>query len=121
MDCEMATCFTHITPTARFEHRCCECGGIIHRGEKYHRISGIWDNYPSRHKVCVDCEEIRDALNKTACCNDNMVAFDNLFYELTEKENSKYMAMFILNARARRTNVKAHLDYKLNPAQPPIP
>jgi len=36
-----------------------ECGGVIQAGEKYHRISGIWDD-PMTYKTCTDCEALRN-------------------------------------------------------------
>jgi hypothetical protein len=53
------SCWTDSHPTARIRHRCCECGGVIEPGEKYHIFSGVWDGEPSRYKTCSDCQSIR--------------------------------------------------------------
>lgn len=30
-------------PVARKEHRCCECLSVISPGERYERVSGVWE------------------------------------------------------------------------------
>ena len=39
-------------------HRCCECNSTIYPGEKYERISGLWDDFQT-YKTCLFCAEIR--------------------------------------------------------------
>lgn len=45
---------------ARKEHKCCECGEIIKPGQKYQKISGLWDGHFSRFKTCMPCYNIRE-------------------------------------------------------------
>ena len=47
------------TPKARKNHMCCECGSIISPGEKYEKISGLWDEFET-HKTCLFCADVRD-------------------------------------------------------------
>ncbi len=40
---------------ARKPHKCCECSGVIGRGETYRRATGCWDGRVSTFKTCADC------------------------------------------------------------------
>lgn len=82
-DCESPSAYRHLERKARKYHRCCECGGVIKPGERYHVHSGIWSGAPGSYKNCADCEVIR-------CELDECVAFGQLSYE----GNAKTMAMF---------------------------
>ncbi len=44
---------------ARKDHQCCECKGVIGKGEKYNYHSGIWNGEPASYKVCLDCDALR--------------------------------------------------------------
>lgn len=52
---ELPRCYTVKYPKARKQHRCCECGGIIEKGEVYELYSGIWDE-PQTFKTCSECK-----------------------------------------------------------------
>ena len=54
----MPACFQSSTPVARKKHVCCECGGVIEIGEKYHLFSGVWQDGPARYKRCCDCQQL---------------------------------------------------------------
>ena len=62
-DWEPPQCMTITRPKARKDHQCCECLGVIRKGEQYEQISGIWDDRPMRFKTCCDCEVLRDKYN----------------------------------------------------------
>ena len=49
---------------ARKEHRCCECGETIKKGEKYELVKGLWDGSWSTYKTCEMCVRIRNDV----CC-----------------------------------------------------
>lgn len=55
-DAEPPECYTHEERKAAKEHTCCECHGVIQKGECYHVHSGIWEGRPERFKRCADCE-----------------------------------------------------------------
>lgn len=61
---EMPTVYRCDCPTARKEHKCCECRGVISTGEKYHYHHGIWDGRGDSFKVCADCEALRSECDK---------------------------------------------------------
>lgn len=60
LDLEPIYPYTHLTPTARKEHTCDECGGTIKKGEKYHIHKGLCDGSWMQVKNCEQCETIRD-------------------------------------------------------------
>lgn len=47
--------YNEFTPKARKDHRCCECGRTIHKGERYHTQGGLNDGYFQWHKTCAHC------------------------------------------------------------------
>lgn len=59
MDCQCdyepsdVWCLTE--PKARKEHKCCECGGTIRRGERHKRVSSLYDGRWSTFRRCADC------------------------------------------------------------------
>jgi hypothetical protein len=58
-DSESPEMFTRTTPRARKEHKCCECGDIIKRGEVYQYVKGRWDYRFDSYKTCRICAQIR--------------------------------------------------------------
>jgi hypothetical protein len=54
-DCEGPRCHVETTRKARVEHRCCECGNAIGRGDQYEYFSGVWDYGPNNFKTCLLC------------------------------------------------------------------
>ncbi|MDO8598039.1 MAG: hypothetical protein Q7R45_15630 [Sulfuricaulis sp.] len=45
---------------ARKEYRCCECNGVIAKGDTYERATGKFDGILFAEKTCLLCTEIRD-------------------------------------------------------------
>jgi len=70
----MSCCFDYDPPEfitvkivkARKQHKCCECGGVIGKGEEYEYISGKWD-YFDQFKTCEKCADLRDSLMGVLC------------------------------------------------------
>lgn len=77
---EIAKCWTKREPKARKRHRCCECGGFIEAGEKYHVFAGIWDD-PATFKTCADCEALRQAVSEGRPWDETPV-FGGLFEDI---------------------------------------
>lgn len=71
---EIPKAYTRETPKARKDHTCCECRGVIKKGETYHRHSGIWDE-PQTFKVCNGCEAIRTMLDEGLTDHEEATAF----------------------------------------------
>lgn len=70
-------------PVARKEHRCCECGDIIRKGDKYEKVTGKWEGDFIQYKTCMICVEIRDKL----FCS---FIFTTLLEELSEFTSGGY-------------------------------
>lgn len=51
--------FEETFPKARKDHICCECSSVISPGEKYQRVSGLWDDFAT-FKTCLFCNDIRE-------------------------------------------------------------
>jgi len=84
-------------PKARKEHKCCECGGKIYKGEKYVLTKGIWDGEPATYKTCRDCYNLREKIIR-----DGMSEF--YYTELREdaKEVPEDFLAFIAIQNARQ-------------------
>lgn len=48
-----------LTPIARKQHICFECGRTIQKGEKYELARGLWDGNFLTFKTCLDCLSVR--------------------------------------------------------------
>lgn len=54
------SCFTQNTPKARKAHVCDECREPIPAGDRYEKVTGIWDGSPSTYKTCLPCVDVRE-------------------------------------------------------------
>lgn len=55
-------CSTHTNPKARKRYECDECFHVIQPGERYHRLTGIWDHGPSRQITCEECHRVGEVV-----------------------------------------------------------
>lgn len=78
MSGESPDVYTITHPKARKEHRCCECHGVIRKGETYLRFDGIWLGKGGSYATCPDCEKIRDEVVSMAADPDEWPAFGEL-------------------------------------------
>lgn len=98
----MPSAYVHVTPTARVEHKCCECEGTISKGEKYHKHSGIWDGEASAYKVCQECEQLRVEVDRLITDKYEGTAFGELFDAVTERNcDPALLARYVDNALRR--------------------
>ena len=58
-DYEVADFHTSTERKAIKEHKCCECGRTINRGEIYEYVSTKYDGDIDTFKTCLDCLSIR--------------------------------------------------------------
>ncbi len=87
------------TPTARRQHKCCECQGAILPGQKYQRAAGQWDGRMDVFKTCMPCVEARDwATSQMEWCGGD----DHLFYYEMLEQDLADMAMEIHPGTGRR-------------------
>ena len=54
--------------TARKAHKCNECRGPIHPGERYKIRTGKWDGEFSAYKQCVACTDLEDYVKAHVPC-----------------------------------------------------
>jgi hypothetical protein len=102
-DCEMPSVYSHNTPTARREHKCCECGYIILHGEQYHVHRGVWDGRGATYKVCSACEDLRGEI-QNGMRSGECVPFEYLYDDWVELDENfgKRRADFLLEINSRR-------------------
>lgn len=55
------------TPVSRAQRPCSECGSPILKGERYERVTGVWDHELRTFSTCPDCVELRDHLSDREC------------------------------------------------------
>lgn len=63
-DVEQPDVFHAKNRTARKEHKCGECRAMIGRGEKYEHAWGVWCGKPGKHKTCMACVAMREAVER---------------------------------------------------------
>ena len=54
-DCEF---YERKNPIARKDHKCCECGRVIPKGEQYEYVTGKYEGEFFECKTCWQCAEI---------------------------------------------------------------
>lgn len=91
----MPTVYGCETPTARKEHKCCECRGTIRVGEKYHRHHGIWAGDAETFKVCLDCEELRAECDKNEIYDYEKVYFGGVEEFVYESRDEQLLLRFL--------------------------
>jgi len=117
--CEMPTVYACDRPTARKEHKCCECQGVIRAGEKYHKHHGIWEGEPETYKVCEDCESLRQRADSAIEYKDEMTAFTQLYETVFESRDAELVVSYVGIRRARGAVIpewmlKREAEAKLN-------
>ena len=101
--CEMPSVYTHDQPTARKQHQCCECGGAINAGEKYHSHHGVWDGRGATYKVCNDCEALRADMNKGISDPYDRVPFTGISESVMDSHNIELVRRFMGIKRKRKS------------------
>lgn len=54
--------YKQVWKKANKEHKCCECGYTIKKGEVYEHVSGKWEGDVGSFKTCERCVDLRDSL-----------------------------------------------------------
>lgn len=70
-------------------HKCCECRGLIAKGERYIRLSGVFDGEVYSYKMCAPCRDasvwLDGILRSTGyLASDEGIDFGGLHAELAE-------------------------------------
>jgi len=53
--------------TGRKDHRCCECGTEISKGEKHESVSGKWEGEMNTYRTCLPCVALRNRIADGGC------------------------------------------------------
>lgn len=96
---------------ARKPHRCQECYGTIQPGEKYHKITGVFDGSGFTHKICADCQLLINELNEGKAFEDT-VWFGGLC-EFASEEGDEYLRRYAEIKRKRGAEVKPWIIERL--------
>jgi hypothetical protein len=67
-DGEEPAIFESAWRTARVEHRCCECGCAIRKGERYRYVKGLWSGRWDSFSIHEACESLRTILERFDDC-----------------------------------------------------
>ncbi len=104
--CELPSVYGCDRPTARKDHKCCECRGTILAGEKYHKHHGIWDGSASTFKVCEDCESLRAEVDKDERDPEWLTAFGNLYESVFESREISLIKRYLDIKRKRGSTIQ---------------
>lgn len=111
--CEMPQVYHHFEPTARVRHVCYECRGEIEIGETYHRHQGLWDGHWDTYKVCVDCDGLREEMNKGRELYDR-IPFGGLSEDVFEEREPLRIGFFMGIVMKRRGKVPPWMLDRVN-------
>ena len=91
---------THIT--AKKQHKCGECMGLIDVGESYVRFSGAFEGHGFTHKMCSVCDSLLSKyIHESNCMEDEYPEFGNLRFHLFESDIIHLQEEFSRNQQAR--------------------
>lgn len=88
--------YTESEPKAIKDHKCCECHGVIKKGETYHFIKGKWDGDWESFKMCGDCKSIWCQFN-CGC----IVEYGGLYEFVDQSQDAVMIGMFQAIKRER--------------------
>lgn len=105
MSCELPEVYSATQPKARKQHKCCECRGVIERGEHYQLVAGLWSGEWDTFKTCLECSALRDELRaelrKEGYDDDEGLAFGQVYEEVFEREHLPLIRRFMDIRRKR--------------------
>jgi hypothetical protein len=103
---ESPIAFSEKHPTARKSHKCCECHGFIQAGEKYEFFSGVWEGRGESFKTCLECSELRKAVNK-GLHHEDMTPLTELYQTVMEGRDRQHVIPFLTTKRKRGAEIPA--------------
>ena len=66
-DSEYPTMFNEAWRKAAKQHKCCECGKTIEKGQDYQYVTMVFEGEFLTYKTCEKCADLRDALGDISC------------------------------------------------------
>lgn len=116
MSAELPDFYTIENPKARKDHKCCECRGVIQKGEQYQNYSGHWnDSGFATFKTCSDCEKLRDDLS-TGSSTGYWPAFGELTSDCADT-GDEWLDRMVTIKMKRGANVADWMLERLNEAK----
>ena len=110
-DVDYAVIWETTTPKAKKEYKCIECLGVIPVGEKYYKISSLYDGSWMHYRFCQPCCNLRKLVSAgftmepmPGCLASHMMENDTDQY---------YIETYISNTKARGGEVPKWLEEKL--------
>jgi hypothetical protein len=97
------------TPKANKEHKCCECQGIITKGENYHLLKGLWDGSWYNFKTCADCKILKKEICSTIKDQYDHPAMEQLYQSIFDEPDNLPLITKYMNIRRKR---KAPQSYR---------
>jgi len=110
---DMPEAFTSTTRKAAKEHKCCECGDTINKGDQYQYSSGIWDGEPRSFKQCLNCSMIMNAAAQNAEYADEGPGFRGLRIWFEEHQCRGFTGQEWLRGMAEQIGVEAEMLNRL--------
>lgn len=103
----------------RLQRKCCECGLQIERGERYQRLSGLYDGTWNNYSTCESCAKVRDeffpsSFTITQLLEDLMDMRDALSYD--DVRNWALLTNAIAGLRQRLQAATAYHGPALTPS-----
>lgn len=112
--CEMPDIYSCYTPVSKKEHKCCECRGVIFKGEKYYRHQGLWGGEFATYKRCIDCEKIVDEINSHRKDWEDRVLFELLYEDIQQQKSIDYLKKYVETKKKRGAKIHDWMIEKMN-------
>lgn len=111
---EMPSVYACDERKARKDHKCCECRGIISKGEVYFYHHGIWDGQAESFKICSDCEVLKTEIDKDVKEDDEKTAFTGLYSSVFERGELVFMQKYLDIKTKRHAKIEDWMIKKID-------
>lgn len=90
---ELAKLYSETIRKARKQHKCYECSSLIHKGDKYYDIKGLWEDRFSNFRIHRECQEFRLMFEREALNRDwtDCIAFGELIESIECYSESEFL------------------------------
>lgn len=121
--CDIAEVYEIEKRKARKDHRCEECRGTIKAGEIYCFHHGVFDGSGFSNKICVDCDAIRDEMNKKVGIYDQVCVgeLQDAVFEDSEATIKRYIEIKIKRGVPVQPWMTERLAESANAGTEPLP
>lgn len=121
-DYETPTVYSIATPTAKRSHKCIECGNAISIGERYERITSLFDGEWDTYKTCCRCIAVREYVKAHVPCfcwyhynllDDADAAMDE-YAHLVPGMRMEYGRLRVLTRQRRASRANSRVSLRAN-------